>query len=581
MTPVTATPSAAPAEPLRWLLRHTAGRTAVAWAVATAAAGATLALPLVLGHTLDLLLGRAAGGRTLSWTAGCAVLIAVSALLETAEDWLTATVTARGTASLRHRLLRQVLAAGPSGARFSSGDLVTRLVGNAADAGAVPAALATALSAVVVPAGAITALVLIDPWTAAAFLGGVPVLAVVLRAFARSAGDCAARYQQVQGRIAARLIEAVDGARTIAAAGTATRETRRILAPLPELSRQGHRMWRVQGRSTAQSLLVVPLLQLAVVAVAGCRLAAGALTVGEVLAVARYAVLATGIGVLVGQLSTVVRGRAAGRRLAEVLACPAPRHGTRELPPGDGALELRGVTVLRDGAPVLRDVDLLVPGGSTVAVVGRSGAGKSVLAAVAGRLIDPDGGVAVLDGVPLPELTRDELRRQVAYAFARPAPLGGTIAGTIAFGADEPPPERIRTAARAARADDFVRRLPAGYATACADAPLSGGELQRLGLARAFAHAQRLLILDDATSSLDTVTERQVTHALLRDVRARTRLVVAHRATTAAGADLVAWLDSGRLRRLAPHHVLWRHPDYRAVFAPDDPPTPQEPPHAP
>lgn len=95
---------------------------------------------------------------------------------------------------------------------------------------------------------------------------------------------------------------------------------------------------------------------------------------------------------------------------------------------------------------------------------------------------------------------------------------------------------------------------------------MSGGELQRLGLARAFAHAGRVLVLDDATSSLDTVTELQITDALLDRFADRTRLIVTHRASTAARADLVAWLDGGRLRALAPHRELWRDPDYRAVF---------------
>ncbi len=159
-----------------------------------------------------------------------------------------------------------------------------------------------------------------------------------------------------------------------------------------------------------------------------------------------------------------------------------------------------------------------------------------------------------------------ELRAEVGYAFERPALLGGTIAGTIGFGAFEPAEPGIVQAARAARADGFVRRLPAGYDTGCADAPLSGGEVQRLGLARAFAHPGRLLVLDDATSSLDTVTERDVSRAILRDTPAGTRLIVAHRAATAARADQVAWLEDGRVRAVAPHAWLWELPDYRAVF---------------
>ncbi|MGH3921751.1 MAG: ATP-binding cassette domain-containing protein, partial [Pseudonocardiaceae bacterium] len=122
-------------------------------------------------------------------------------------------------------------------------------------------------------------------------------------------------------------------------------------------------------------------------------------------------------------------------------------------------------------------------------------------------------------------------------------------------------------AARAAQAEGFIARLPARYDTPIAEAPLSGGEAQRLGLARAIAQGGRVLVLDDATSSLDTATELQVQDALAALRGVRTCVVVAHRAATAARADLVAWLDRGRIRALAPHAVLWDDPEYRATFA--------------
>ncbi len=339
-----------------------------------------------------------------------------------------------------------------------------------------------------------------------------------------------------------------------------------MLRPLPGLSEAGHRMWRVQGQAAAQAVAVAPLLQLGVVAVAGVLLTRDRLSVGDVLAASRYAMLATGVGVLVGRLAGLARARAAARRLGEVEAEPATTFGARRLPDGPGRLELRGVTARRGGRTVLDGVDLVVPGGTTLAVVGRSGAGKSLLAALAGRLSDPDAGEVLLDGVPLRELPHDDLRRAVGYAFARPALLGATVGQAIGLGLPAPSPDRIRQAARRALADDFVRRLPDGYDTAVADAPRSGGESQRLGLARAFAHGGRLLILDDALSSLDTVTERHITDALLGDGPDRTRLLVAHRSAAAARADAVAWLDGGRVRAVGRHAELWRFAEYRAVF---------------
>ncbi|MFD4923739.1 ATP-binding cassette domain-containing protein, partial [Streptomyces goshikiensis] len=315
--------------------------------------------------------------------------------------------------------------------------------------------------------------------------------------------------------------------------------------------------------------------------VGGVRLAEGALGVGGLLAAVRYAGLAAGVGAVTGRLAAVVRGRAAARRTAALFDLPELPQGVRRLPPGGpGALELRGVRVLRGGTAVLRDIDLRIPGGTTAAVVGRSGSGKTTLAAVAGRLTACDAGRVLLDGVPLDELSAGELRREVGHAFERPALFGEDVAAAIAFGGGPAPtPENVRAAARAAGADAFVRRLPDGYDTALPDAPLSGGELQRLGLARAFCRAGRLLVLDDATSSLDTLTAREVERALTHDVRPGTRLVVAHRISSAARADLVVWLDAGRVRATGPHTELWRDPAYRAVFAagtdPADPPNTQ------
>jgi ATP-binding cassette subfamily B protein len=218
------------------------------------------------------------------------------------------------------------------------------------------------------------------------------------------------------------------------------------------------------------------------------------------------------------------------------------------------------------GEPVIDGLNLVVPAGATVAVVGRSGAGKSLLAALAGRLTDPEQGRVLLDGVALPDLSREQLRGAVGFAFERPALVGDTIEEVINFGSRSRTQEKVRGAAATARADTFVERLPQGYQTALAAAPLSGGEVQRLGLARAFAHPYRVLILDDATSSLDTVTERQVGAVLTARGVGQTRLIIAHRAATAARTDLVAWLDRGTVRSLRPHAELWRDPDYRALF---------------
>ncbi|WP_344873599.1 ABC transporter ATP-binding protein, partial [Nonomuraea antimicrobica] len=500
-------------------------------------------------------------------------------------------------AALRSGLLRHVLGAGPAATRrFPEGELVTRAGLNAEEVGRAPETVTSALALLVPTVGALVALTLIAPVLTLTLGVGIVVIVLVLRAFLRTTTAIAGGYQEVQGEIAARLVDAMEGARTLAASGTAAQEARRVLAPLPRLRAHGMELWRAGASAAVRSGLVVPLLEVAVLAVGGFMLAAGDLTVGELYAAARYAVLGAALSTGLGHVGGLARARAAAGRVVEVLDLTPVAHGTRTLPPGPGTVEFRDVA-----AHGLTVGDLTLPGGSVTAVVGRSGAGKSLLAALAGRLAAPERGSVLLDGVPLEELRAEELRRAIGYAFERPTLIGHTLADTLtpepatpepatpepatpeptlpagpalpleavrggAFAGGGEVPERVKEAVRGACADGFVRRLPLGYATPLRDAPMSGGERQRLGLARAFAQGERLLVLDDATSSLDTVTERQVGHALTTDPLGRTRLIAAHRVATAARADRVVWLDDGTVRGYGPHHELWRDPAYRAVF---------------
>ncbi len=530
-------------------------------------AGITIALPWVLGQAVDAVLGQASG----AWITLVAGLVVALVACDALDDLAMGGATARSTAWLQLGLLARVLALGPRADRkFEPGDLVARLVGNAAQAGRVSVDAVRGLASLLSAIGGIVALVLIDPWLGATFLAGAPLLLLLTRTFAREMSTASARYLELQGKISARLADALSGARTIATAGTTNREADRVLAPLPEMHQHGMSMWDAQTKRTSQSALLVPMLQVAVLAVAGARLAQGRITPGELLAASQYVVLATTIGSVVGTLAALARERAAGARASEVLREPAVAYGAKELPPGPGQLELCGVTVRRNGRPALDGVDLVVPGGKLVALVGASGSGKSVLAGLVGRLTDADEGQVLLNGIPVQELEYGSLRREVSYGFERPELFGETFADAIAFGVDERSSEEIVAAARSARADGFIRRMPKGYRTPLSESPLSGGETQRVGLARTFAQAGRIVVLDDVAASLDTVTEYHIGRVLTGALARRTRIVVAHRASTASRADLVVWLEEGRVRAVGPHAELWRERDYRALFDPGE-----------
>nr|WP_260408144.1 ABC transporter ATP-binding protein [Planomonospora venezuelensis] len=547
-------------------VRHGGPWPAVLAVVSIAGALAELALPFSLGRAVDGLTatGPVPGDRL----AVCAALVAVAVSCDAVGVWAAGAGGARASRWLRDRLVRHVLGVGPAVTRrIPEGDLVTRAGVNAEEVGRAPETVVTGAALLLPTAGGLVALTLIDPWLTAALAAGLVVIGFVLRAFLRVSTSLAGDYQQAQGDIAARLADALAGARTIAAAGTAGEERARVLAVLPRLRVHAMEMWRVNARAGVQAGVVVPLLEVVVLGAGGLRLASGDLSAGELYSAARYVVLGAGVGAALGHLGGLARARAAAGRICGLLAGEPRGYGDRTLPPGPGTLELKDVS-----AAGLADVDLVVPGGCAVAVVGRSGAGKSLLAALAGRLADPERGAVLLDGVPMPALSREALRGAVGYAFERPVLAGDTIADAIGLGLRDRDPRTVRASARAACADAFVLRLPLGYDTAPGDAPMSGGERQRLGLARAFAHGGRLLVLDDATSSLDTVTERQVSEVLSGRLRNRTRLVVTHRVATAAAADRVIWLEDGRVRGYDRHRALWADPAYRAVFQPDAPP---------
>ncbi|AVT35301.1 ABC transporter ATP-binding protein [Plantactinospora sp. BB1] len=544
------------------------------WTVALAAAAllgavAELLLPAALGLAVD----AALGGADRWWPLAACGLVVLIVATDTLSNLAAGAGTARTTARLRHRLLGHLLALDPRRAtRYPVGDLVGRLVGQAADSGQAGSTVVFGVAAALPPLGSVVALLLLDWRLAVTFGAGLLLLAAGLRAFVTDASAAAAGYLGVQGRIAGRLAEALHGSRTIAAAGTVRAEIDRVLEPLPQLRAHGIRTWTTLARASGRTAALAPLLQLAIVAVGGWSVAQGRLTPGQLFAAVQYAALGAGLGSIVATLNRLVRTRAGAQRVAAVLAEPPRSYGTAPLPDGTGRLVLTGVTVYADdGRPVLDGIDLRVPPGATVAVVGPSGAGKSTLAAVAGRLRDPDAGEVLLDGVPLRRFSRSALRQAVGYGFERPVLVGETIAEAVTLGSAAGSEARLGAVARAAAIDEFVERLPDGYQSRLDATPMSGGEAQRLGLARAL-HAQRLLILDDATSSLDTATEHRIAAAVAAHPDRRTRLVVTHRVATAAAAELVAWLDGGRLRGVGPHRRLWRDPAYRGVFAASAPP---------
>jgi ATP-binding cassette subfamily B protein len=261
-------------------------------------------------------------------------------------------------------------------------------------------------------------------------------------------------------------------------------------------------------------------------------------------------------------LGMAQRAVASGARVFELLDRP-PRltapEGAPPLPDGRGAIEMRDVTVAYDGSqPVVSDVNLSIAAGETVALVGPTGSGKTTLAALIPRLYDPVSGVVTIDGADVREVDPESLRHQVALVSDDAFLFSASLRENIAYARPDVTDDEVQKAAAMAGLDEMVESLPDGYETLVGERglTLSGGQRQRVAIARALIQDPRILILDDATSSLDASTEARVKQALREVMTGRTTVIIGHRLSTIALADRIAVLDGGRLVAVGTHDEL-------------------------
>lgn len=311
----------------------------------------------------------------------------------------------------------------------------------------------------------------------------------------------------------------------------------------------------------------------------GIRVVDGAITIGDFIAFTQYlAVLVLPIRITGWFFANLPRGTAAGTRVEELLGTDVAIDDPDDpavLPEGPGEVRFEGVCFAYPGDdPVLNGVDLTIPGGSSVALVGTTGSGKTTLAHLIPRFHDVGRGAVTLDGVDIRSLTLDELRNEVAVVFQETFLFSATVGANIGVGDPDANEDQIRAAARLAQAHGFICELPEAYETVVGERghSLSGGQRQRVALARAVVRDPRVLILDDATSSVDAVVEAEIQAALRHVMAGRTTIIVAHRTSTLALADLVVFLEGGAIAAIGTHEELMaRVPRYGEVLASANP----------
>jgi len=413
---------------------------------------------------------------------------------------------------------------------------------------------------------ALALMVVYNPFLAGVFFATVPLYALLMRYSSRRLRPLFASLEEEFGRYHSRQIDAIHGIESVKAAAAEPTLREMLLSNFHRLAEK-----RFEADITVMgyegAILSVSFLSLILFLFMGAhQVLAGELTIGGLVAFNALVALANGpIASILGlwdnyQLSTVLVDR-----LNDILEHePEQGFDHSRLQP---VRSLEGRVVLRDvgfryGGPespaILEGISLDVPPGKTVAIVGRSGSGKTTLARCLAGLLEPTSGTILFDSVDARALSQRDLRRQIGFVLQDNHLFDAPIARNIALADEEPDMDRVLWAARVANADGFIERLPLGYDTQVGETglALSGGQRQRIAIARAVYNRPPIMILDEATSSLDTESERAIQDNLERLLAGRTSFVIAHRLSTIRNADRIVVLETGRIAEQGTHDEL-------------------------
>jgi ATP-binding cassette, subfamily B, bacterial len=545
---------------LRDLLRPHRWAVAAVLSIAVAQTLATMAAPWLVGVAIDTALPDATSGDYRPIIAITAALLAAALL----SGWLRAVFVRRSgrigqdvLLDLRRRTFDHIQTLSVSfHERFTSGRVISRLTSDVDTLSELLDEGLDGLLTAMMNIAAITVILLVlDPPLAAIVLASLIPLWVLYRWFASRASVVFRRTRETVATLIVNFVETFNGIRAVQAFRREQRNDKLFGTLNHEYRAANAESFRLFAVFIPTTALIGNLATAAVLLVGGYRVASGSLALGVLTAFLLYLRQffdpMEDVAVFYNSLQSAT---AALEKIAAVLAeepaVPEPATSTPLPRPVRGRLELSDVEFgYRSDRPVLHTLNLTIPAGQTVALVGETGAGKSTIAKLISRFYDPSSGTVALDGVDLRDLAEADLREAIIMVTQDGFLFSGSVADNIAFGRPDATRDEVVNAARSVGAHGFISQLPHGYDTDVhkRGGRLSAGQRQLVAFARAFLADPTVLLLDEATSSLDVPTERAVQRALRTVLRDRTALIIAHRLSTVEIADRVLVLSDGRV----------------------------------
>jgi ATP-binding cassette subfamily B multidrug efflux pump len=536
-----------------------------AYVAMLAIAGAGLIIPAQIGSIVDQ--GIIAGDR--SYLArGVLFILGLSVLrgvLVFAQGYLTESVSQGIAYDMRNQLYDKLqrlsfsyydqVETGQLLARATSDvEMLRRITGRG---------LIQLVNAVITAAGTAVVLVATNPLLAVISLAATPLMVWVVQLYAREVRPLTLLAQDRVALLTSRLEQNLKGLAVVRAFAQERAEMRRFEEENARLYDDNVRVVRLSATRQPQIRFLVDVGTVLLLWVGGRLVIGGTLTLGELVAFNAYLLNMIQplrrFGALTSMLSSSV---ASAERVFEILDVPEEVQNAPDavpLPTVQGLVTFENVSFgyLRN-RPVLKDVSFTIEPGSVVALLGPTGSGKTTIINLLMRFYDPTEGRVLIDGIDISKVTLESLRRQIGIVLQETMLFGGTVRENIAFGKSDATDEEIEQAARLAAAHDFIMELPQGYDTLVGEkgVMLSGGQRQRIAIARAVLKDPRVLILDDATSSVDSETEVLIQQALWRLMPGRTSFIIAQRVSTARRADVILLLDEGRLVDMGSHEEL-------------------------